>query len=265
MSDQENMNRVQAFVHELNQGNLESVATYMADEFFAYVPVADEPTGKEVFSKILRDLRAAFSDLSVTLENLVAEGTLLRGQLTLAGTHDGILWSAPATGKQISWPLDVLIRVTDDGRFAPTFVNLTVPEILGVLRQMALINPPDQMDKPGKYPVTIPDILFKVLFTGQIADKDCPHLELIQVTEPMTDVCEDCVATGDIWPALRMCLICGYTGCCDTSVNTHAKKHYQETGHSIFRSVHLAEGWIWCYEDNALFTSRVLNKYRKVA
>jgi len=263
MSDQENINRVQAFVNELNQGNMATVQSYIADEFFAHVPVDDEPMGTEVYGDFARDLRAAFSDLSVSIENLVAEDDVLRGQMTLAGTHDGTLWRAPASGKRVSWTVDVVLRVTDDGRFAPALENITVPQLLGLLRQVDLINPPDQMDKPGKYPVTIPEILFKVLFTGQVADKACSHLAQIQVTEPATDVCEDCVVKGDIWPALRMCLICGYVGCCDTSVNTHAKKHYQATGHSLFHFIHLAEGWIWCYEDNALFTSRVLNKYRQ--
>ena len=263
MSDQESINRVQAFVRELNQGNINSVQTYIADEFFAHVPVADEPTGVDVFGDMAHDLQGAFSDLSVNIDDLAVENGLMRGRLTLAGIHDGGIWGAPASGNAVSWTVDVVLRVTEDGRFAPALENVTVPELLGVLRQIDLVPPPDQMDRPMKHPVVIPEILLKVLFTGQIADKACSHLVQIQVTEPTTDVCEACVAKGDIWPALRMCLTCGYIGCCDTSINTHAKKHYEATGHPLFRSIRMSEGWIWCYEDNALFTTRVLNKYRK--
>jgi predicted ester cyclase len=105
----------------------------------------------------------------------------------------------------------------------------------------------------------IPEIALRLLFNGlQLEEKPCSHLDLIQVTEPTTDVCEQCVASGDVWPALRMCLVCGFTGCCDTSVNKHMKKHSEETGHPIFRSVRKGEAWIWCYEDNCFLSSRHL-------
>ena len=102
----------------------------------------------------------------------------------------------------------------------------------------------------------------QMIFTGQAELKSCSHLEHIKVTEPRTDVCEDCVELGDVWPALRMCMTCGYIGCCDTSKNKHMKQHYESTGHGLFRSIRMDEGWMWCYEDNALFTTRILNKYR---
>jgi hypothetical protein len=57
MSDQENMNRAQAFVNELNQGNMGSIQTYIADEFFAHVLVGDEPTGVDGWPRSLSNPR----------------------------------------------------------------------------------------------------------------------------------------------------------------------------------------------------------------
>jgi CPA2 family monovalent cation:H+ antiporter-2 len=91
---------------------------------------------------------------------------------------------------------------------------------------------------------------------------DCPHLADIVVTEPTVDVCAQCVESGDVWPALRMCLVCGNVGCCDTSKNRHAQAHYEETGHPLMRSIRMDEGWMWCYEDNAFFEKRTFEKYR---
>ena len=34
---------------------------------------------------------------------------------------------------------------------------------------------------------------------------------------------------GDTWVHLRMCLICGHVGCCDSSKNKHATKHFHQT------------------------------------
>jgi hypothetical protein len=39
------------------------------------------------------------------------------------------------------------------------------------------------------------------------------------------------------------------------------KQHYEETGHGIFRSIRLDEGWGWCYDHNAFFSSRRLKKH----
>lgn len=78
----------------------------------------------------------------------------------------------------------------------------------------------------------------------------CAHLEEIRVTKPKKRFCEDCVKTGDTWVHLRMCLICGHVGCCDSSQNKHARKHYHAIGHPLVRSAEPGERWIWCYIDD---------------
>jgi uncharacterized UBP type Zn finger protein len=81
--------------------------------------------------------------------------------------------------------------------------------------------------------------------------KPCTHLDQINPEAKATNpnVCEDCVKTGDIWVSLRMCLTCGHVGCCDSSKNTHARKHFEETGHPIIEALPNKE-WRWCYIDN---------------
>jgi len=77
----------------------------------------------------------------------------------------------------------------------------------------------------------------------------CRHLDQIAVTEPAVHVCEECVALGDRWVHLRMCLICGHVGCCDASKNKHATKHFHDSGHPLIRSIEPGEDWVWCYVD----------------
>jgi uncharacterized UBP type Zn finger protein len=111
--------------------------------------------------------------------------------------------------------------------------------------------------KPIKTPPSfrMPEWLIKLIFTRQLKEKTCSHLDLIKVREPTTNVCEECTTLGDTWPSLRMCLVCGYVGCCDTSKNKHMKKHVEETGHPLIRSIAHGEGWIWCYEDEAFLSA----------
>ena len=75
----------------------------------------------------------------------------------------------------------------------------------------------------------------------------CEHVEQADMDlSTDVDVCEDCVALGDTWVHLNVCKTCGYVGCCDSSKNRHARKHYRETGHPIISRAGDAT-WYWCY------------------
>lgn len=79
----------------------------------------------------------------------------------------------------------------------------------------------------------------------------CTHLDSVQfleLPEPLPG-CEECLATGDHWVHLRMCHTCGKIGCCDSSPNRHASRHYREVGHALARSAEPGEDWSWCFVD----------------
>ena len=44
-------------------------------------------------------------------------------------------------------------------------------------------------------------------------------------------------------------------GCCDSSPNRHATKHFHETGHPIMQSFQPGEDWLWCYVDEVIMES----------
>lgn len=62
------------------------------------------------------------------------------------------------------------------------------------------------------------------------------------------DGCEECLAMGDSW--VHLCLSCGHVGCCDSSKNKHATKHYRATTHPVIRSFQPGEQWRCCYPDD---------------
>ena len=81
---------------------------------------------------------------------------------------------------------------------------------------------------------------------------NCTHLDQIRDVTPSAHGCEDCLKIGDQWVHLRECLICGHVGCCDSSRNKHATKHFHQTGHPIVRSFEPGENWLWCYVDGIM-------------
>lgn len=77
--------------------------------------------------------------------------------------------------------------------------------------------------------------------------KACNHVPTLQHT-PASKGCDECLALGDSWVHLRLCVHCGHVGCCDSSKNKHATRHFARTGHAVVRSLEPGESWAWCYE-----------------
>jgi uncharacterized UBP type Zn finger protein len=77
----------------------------------------------------------------------------------------------------------------------------------------------------------------------------CAHRDTMREVQPHTRGCEECLKLGDTWVHLRLCTHCGHVGCCDSSKNKHATKHYHATKHPIIASLERGEHWKWCYID----------------
>ena len=65
--------------------------------------------------------------------------------------------------------------------------------------------------------------------------------------------CLECDAEASWWVHLRRCAECGHVGCCDDSLNTHATRHFQSTGHPVMQSFEPGEDWFWNYETETEF------------
>ena len=81
----------------------------------------------------------------------------------------------------------------------------------------------------------------------------CTHLGTIGKVTPSAKGCEECLKQVDSWFHLRLCRICGHVGCCDSSKNKHATKHFHRSKHPIIEGYDPPEGWGWCYVDEVLF------------
>lgn len=79
----------------------------------------------------------------------------------------------------------------------------------------------------------------------------CQHLKTHDDHRANTEGCEDCLKIGGEWVHLRRCVHCGHVGCCDSSPNKHATKHYLESHHPVVQSYEPGEHWRWCYVDHS--------------
>ncbi len=82
----------------------------------------------------------------------------------------------------------------------------------------------------------------------RLSGDGCPDLvEHPSVRTATAPVCEECLAAGLVWVALRQCLGCGHVACCDSSPQRHATGHFHETGHRVMQSAEPGEDWRWCF------------------
>lgn len=65
----------------------------------------------------------------------------------------------------------------------------------------------------------------------------CDHLDgLLALSADRPEGCEECLRDGTQWVHLRQCLNCGHVGCCDSSPERHATKHFEATDHPVMVS-----------------------------
>jgi CPA2 family monovalent cation:H+ antiporter-2 len=80
-------------------------------------------------------------------------------------------------------------------------------------------------------------------------DSACPHAGTVTPVLPSAYGCAECLRGGTSWVHLRICLSCGHVGCCDSSPERHASRHYAATDHPIIVSAEPGDDWAWCFLD----------------
>ncbi|HEY8340552.1 MAG TPA: cation:proton antiporter [Egibacteraceae bacterium] len=83
----------------------------------------------------------------------------------------------------------------------------------------------------------------------------CPHVATVRPVIPSSFGCEDCLRSGDDWVHLRICLVCGHVGCCDSSPNRHARRHAEDSQHLVVKSAEPGEDWVYCFADDLLMAT----------
>jgi uncharacterized UBP type Zn finger protein len=100
------------------------------------------------------------------------------------------------------------------------------------------------------------DGLRRLAFHRSIWQRQCSHPADMRNAPQELLVCPGCERDGSAWVKLRMCLACGAVGCCDSSTAQHARRHHEESGHPVIRSIEPGEAWAWCYVDQAYLAPR---------
>jgi len=96
--------------------------------------------GRDAYKQINTMFRAAFPDLSVTVEDLVAEGNKVAARWVWGGTQRGEMMGIPPTNKQVRATGTSIHRVAE-GKIVESWFNF---DSLGMMQQLGVVPTPGQ-------------------------------------------------------------------------------------------------------------------------
>ena len=99
----------------LNRQDIEAFGDVLAEDFVEHEQLPGGPPTKEGVKAFFRMQIAAFPDLAMTVEDVVAGGDKVVARVRFTGTHQGEFMGLPATGRTVDVPLIDIMRFSDDG------------------------------------------------------------------------------------------------------------------------------------------------------
>ena len=124
-----------------SKGNLAVADQIVATNYANHDPAAPMPeSGLEGLKKHVTTYRTAFPDLTLTIDDILAEGNKVTVRWTARGTHKGALMGIAPTGKQVTLTGISVIRTTG-GKVAEQWVTW---DTLGMMQQLGAVPPVGQ-------------------------------------------------------------------------------------------------------------------------
>lgn len=124
---------VREFIERFNQGSLDGLADDYVEHNRAY---PGETVSRDELEAKMDHLAEALPDLTLTVDDMVAEGEKVAVSATATATHAGEFYDVEATGERLEWALMLIARVEND-RVAGIWV---LRDVLGIMTQLGLIS-----------------------------------------------------------------------------------------------------------------------------
>ena len=199
----------------------------------------------------------------VMVAGLVATGIGVEHAIKEAGTGEHL--SLPTRGALIGGAALFLIAITAI-RLASQICHLVWTRVIAIAVALALTAAGGLLPPSAVVCVLLLALVGEVWMESRYDESSehddpfgeqpvrCEHVKEARPVEPKTKGCEECLKGKQKWVHLRLCLSCGHVGCCDSSENKHASRHFRETEHPVMKSLEQGENWAWCYVDESFVT-----------
>jgi len=145
MSVDANKDQARRYLEEVfANGNLDVIDELLDVDVQEHEELVDQkPAGRSGIKELVKVFRAAFPDISVTIEDVVAEGDKVFLRASWQGTHEQDFMGVEATGKHIFFTSIDELRF-DGGKIKE---HWGVTDTMGVMMQLGGIQP--HVEYPG--------------------------------------------------------------------------------------------------------------------
>jgi steroid delta-isomerase-like uncharacterized protein len=114
----------------ISAGDIDGFSEHLADDFVEHEVTPGLAPTKAGVKDFFRMQRAAFPDMRMVAEDVIASGDKVVARVRYTGTNQGAFMGMPATGKRVDVQLMDMFLFSDDGR---------VHEHWGVMDALALM------------------------------------------------------------------------------------------------------------------------------
>ena len=123
----------------VNEGNINLIDEIFAEDVIDHTPFG-EAQGREAVKETTEYLHAAFPDLSVTVDELVAEEDTVAARVIQRGTHEGEFMGIEPTGQEFEIEIMAFLRLSD-GQVVERWIR---PDLFGLMQQLGVVEPPGE-------------------------------------------------------------------------------------------------------------------------
>ena len=118
---------------EASRGNRDALEQILAPEFVIHVP--DDHVGVDGLLGMVQVFKSALPDMNVTVDHQFADGDYVASRFTVRGTHEGALFGAPPTNREVV-VTGITISRCRDGLIAEEW---ELVDVAGLLEQLGLL------------------------------------------------------------------------------------------------------------------------------
>ena len=136
MSDEQNKALLHRYMQEVwDKENPAAVDDFLAPTYIRHRSPTLPPLTREGQKQLLTGFRSAFPDVSITIEEVIAERDKVAFRSTMRGTHRGEFMGISPTGCEVTVSLLDVVRI-ENGKFVEQWGG---PDTYDLLKQLGVV------------------------------------------------------------------------------------------------------------------------------
>lgn len=121
------------------EGDLDLIDEYVAEDYVEHNTASPRDIhGPDGYRENVEMVRAAFPDMDVIVEDIIADGDKVAYRYTIVGTHEGPFMGIEPTGVEVEIAGSGIARF-EDGQLVESWSNV---DVMGTMQQLGVIEPP---------------------------------------------------------------------------------------------------------------------------